>query len=66
MSKTKVNFYCPTSTVELIDEMADKDHRDRTSMLNKMIDFYFQFNGHPALVDPVWPKPTTKKKAGAR
>lgn len=44
MDKTKVNFYCPTATVKIIDEMAKADHRDRTSLLNKMIDFYLTHN----------------------
>lgn len=72
MTKTKVNFYCLSSTVKVIDGIAKADHRDRTSMLNKMIDFYLshhdsnanppenlqQTNGTKAV--------TTKKKAGAR
>ena len=40
MTKLKLNFYCPAPTVRVIDAMAKNDHRDRTSMLNKMIDFY--------------------------
>jgi hypothetical protein len=59
MEKTKINFYCPTSTVAIIDRIADKDHRDRTSMLNKIISFYLENNGES-------PKPTTRKKAGSR
>lgn len=52
MKTAKVSFNCPTTTVEILDRMAEEDHRDRSSLLNKIIDFYLQFNGHPALVDP--------------
>ncbi len=63
MDKTKVNFYCPTATVKVIDEVAAADHRDRTSLLNKIIDFYFTHNppngnGTKATAP--------RKKAGAR
>jgi hypothetical protein len=40
MTKTKINFYCPSATVKIIDSMAAADHRDRTSMLNKIVDDY--------------------------
>lgn len=40
MDSIKVNFNCPVATVRIIDEMAKADHRDRTSMLNKIVDFY--------------------------
>ena len=50
MEKTKLNFYCPTATVEVIDSEAKADHRDRTSLLNKMIDFYFIH--HPPKTPP--------------
>lgn len=63
MDKMKLNFYCPTSTVKVLDELAAADHRDRTSMLNKIIDFYLQRNGHA--IHALHPK-TTTKKAGAR
>lgn len=46
MTKQKINFYCPSATVEIIDRMAAADHRDRTSMLNKIVDDYI--TSHPA------------------
>jgi hypothetical protein len=71
MSKTKLNFYCPTDTVEIIDRMAEADHRDRTSMLNKMIDFYLSHNPNPEPATTNGAKRTAtprtaKKKAGVR
>jgi hypothetical protein len=64
MTKQKINFYCPSATVKVIDDMAAADHRDRTSMLNKIVDDYI--TSHPA-PPPAnnGSKPTTKK-AGAR
>lgn len=66
MTKTKINFFCPTATVKIIDEMAAADHRDRTSMLNKMIDFYLSLN--KLETEPNGAKRTIamKKKAGSR
>jgi hypothetical protein len=40
MSTQKVNFNCPTPTVKVLDEMAAADHRDRTSLILKALDFY--------------------------
>jgi hypothetical protein len=61
MDTKKINFRCPADVVETIDHDAKKDHRDRTSMLNKIIAFYYE-NQPPKNGD----KPTTKKKAGSR
>ena len=63
MTKTKLNFYCPSATVKIIDRMAAADHRDRTSMLNKIVDDYI--NAHPILESSNGAKPTIKK-AGQR
>jgi hypothetical protein len=63
MSKQKINFNCPVLTVKTLDEMAAADHRDRTSMILKAIDFYIV--SHPPTT-PNGAKPNTKKKAGAR
>jgi hypothetical protein len=66
MTKQKVNFYCPTATVEIIDRMAAADHRDRTSMLNKIVDFYLSLN-NPNIEPTNGAKRTAaKRKAGAR
>jgi hypothetical protein len=64
MDKQKINFYCPSATVEVIDEMAANDHRDRTSMLNKIVDDYIK--AHPIPANGTKPTTVTKKKAGAR
>jgi hypothetical protein len=63
MTKTKINFYCPSATVKVLDDMAAADHRDRTSMLNKIVDDYIiaHYQQTPANNGT---KPT--KKAGAR
>lgn len=47
--------------METIEKLAAADHRDRTSMLNKIVDFYLSHNGHKS---PITPAP--KKKAGTR
>jgi hypothetical protein len=66
MTKTKVNFYCPTATVKTIDSMAALDHRDRTSMLNKIVDDYITTHPLPAsILTSNGSKPKTKK-AGQR
>ena len=62
MTKRKINFYCPSATVEIIDAMAEADHRDRTSMLNKIVDFYLSHHTEPQPTNGT--KPT--RKAGAR
>lgn len=61
MDTFKVNFRCPVTTVEVIDKLAAADHRDRTSMLNKIVDFYLSHNGHKPNTTPA-----PKKKAGTR
>jgi hypothetical protein len=67
MDKTKVNFFCPSATVKIIDEMAAADHRDRTSMLNTMVDFYLSHNNpNTKPVTNGAKRTATKKKAGAR
>jgi polyribonucleotide nucleotidyltransferase len=48
MTKTKLNFYCPSATVKIIDRMAKDDHRDRTSMLNKMVEDYITTHTTPS------------------
>ena len=52
MDSIKINFRCPGELVERIDEDAEADHRDRTSMINKIIATYYD------------ERPITKKKAG--
>lgn len=66
--KTRINFLCPTKTVERIEEMAEADHRDKSSMMNKIVDFYMQHhspNGKPTVFLGEM-KPHSKKKAGSR
>jgi hypothetical protein len=65
MSKKKVNFYCPTATVAIIDGLAEDDHRDRTYVLNRIIEFYLEAKGLAAPTARTR-KPPTKQKAGAR
>jgi hypothetical protein len=55
MTKTKINFYCPSATVKIIDKMAKDDHRDRTSMLNKIVDDYITAQ-HPTPSNGTAPK----------
>jgi hypothetical protein len=62
MTKQKINFYCPSATVKVLDDMAAADHRDRTSMLNKIVDDYI--TTHTQQPTSNGTKPT--KKAGAR
>ena len=59
MASVKINFRCPEHLARAIDEEAAADHRDRTSLLTKIIASYYENkNGK---------KPTTpRKKAGAR
>ena len=40
MDKSKVNFNISTATLKVVDQLAADDHRDRTSMINKIIDTY--------------------------
>jgi hypothetical protein len=63
MTKIKLNFYCPEDMANTIDKMAEADHRDRTSMLNKMLAFYI--SEHPP-ANGAKPTPAKKKKAGTR
>jgi len=67
MNKTRINFLCPTPTVRILDAMAEADHRDRSSMLNKIIDYYLKdsANGHAHAVGEA-KAVTAKKKAGTR
>jgi len=65
MTKHKVNFLCPMETVKVIDDLAQADHRDRTSMLNRMIDFYLSHNENKAFITQVKANGKTKK-AGSR
>jgi hypothetical protein len=64
MSKHKVNFLCPMETVKVIDDLAEADHRDRTSMLNRIIDFYLSHNDNQAFISQVKANGRTKKKVG--
>jgi len=66
MSKHKVNFWCPMDTVKVIDELAEADQRDRTSMLNRIIDFYLSHDDNQAFISQVRANGKTKKKAGSR
>ena len=66
MSKHKVNFLCPLETVKVIDDLAEADHRDRTSMLNRIIDFYLRHDDNQAFITQVKVNGKAKKKAGSR
>lgn len=62
MESIKVNFRLPADRLKVLDDEAAADHRDRTSMLHKIIAFYFDH--HPPRNGT---NPTMKKrKAGAR
>jgi len=65
MAKHKVNFLCPLETVKVIDDLAAADKRDRTSMLNRMIDFYLTHTDNRAFIAQVRANGKPKKKAGA-
>jgi hypothetical protein len=69
-TKGRINFVCPAATVQLLEEMAEADHRTKSSLMNKIVDFYLQHhapNGQPKAI-MIEAKPTThsQKKAGAR
>jgi hypothetical protein len=68
MDSFKVNFRCPTLTVKIVDELAAADHRDRTSMLNKIVDFYISHHPTPnhSNNEQRHAAPSKRKKAGAR
>ena len=57
-----MNYYMPTATVNEIDKRAAADHRDRTSMLNKIVSEWLA--DHPATQPTNGTKPT--QKAGVR
>jgi hypothetical protein len=57
MEKITINFRCPAEVVATIDAEAAADHRDRTSLLNKIIAFYYKHNP---------PKGAPKKKTGRK
>jgi len=58
MENVKVNFRLPADRLKAIDDEAEADHRDRTSMLHKIIAYYY--DNHP-------PKNgAQRKKAGSR
>jgi len=42
MEYYKVNFRCPDDLVAKVDAAAEDDHRDRSSMLIKIIEEYFE------------------------
>jgi predicted transcriptional regulator len=63
MTTKPVNFRCPIETVKVIDEMAEADHRDRSSMLNFIVSQFIV--EHPERTTN-GKKPTPKKKAGTR
>ena len=60
MESVKTTFRLPADRLKAIDDEAKADHRDRTSMLHKIIAFYFDH--HP----PRNGKNSPRKKAGAR
>jgi hypothetical protein len=62
MENAKVNFRLPADRLKAIDDEAEADHRDRTSMLHKIIAFYF--DNHPHINGRSAAPP--KKKAGSR
>jgi len=62
MANVKVNFRIPEDRLKAIDEEAEADHRDRTSMLHKIIAFYFDNHPHENGRKAVTPR----KKAGTR
>ena len=55
-----VTFRYPADRLKALDEAAKEDHRDRTSMLHKIIAFYFDH--YP----PRAGKTIPQKKAGSR
>jgi len=62
MANVKVTIRLPADRLKVIDEEAEADHRDRTSMLHKIIAYYFE--NHPPRNGKNPPPP--RKKAGAR
>lgn len=68
--KTRVNFLCPTAMMRRVEALAEADHRDKSSMLNKIVDFYLQHhtpNGQTtATMIEAKPHTQHRKKAGAR
>lgn len=66
-TKQRINFLCPIATVKRIEAMAAADHRDKSSMMNKIVDFYLQNhapNGQHIIIEA---KTTnSRKKAGTR
>lgn len=58
MENIQVNFRLPADKLEALDQAAKEDHRDRTSMLHKMIAFYFTH--HPPSA-PAQPKKIARK-----
>jgi hypothetical protein len=63
-NKTRVNFLCPSATVQRIEEMAEADHRDKSSMMNKIVDFYLQHHSAGGIF--IEAKTPARKKAGSR
>jgi predicted transcriptional regulator len=62
MDRIRITFRTSTQVCELIDELAEADHRDRNSMLAKMVDTYLKdyvINGKRKATQP-------SKKAGSR
>jgi hypothetical protein len=70
VTKTRVNFLCPSATVKIIERMAEADHRDKSSMMNKIVDFYLLYHaadGTPMLLlGDTKPHNSTNRKAGSR
>ena len=62
MDNVKINFRLPADRLKAIDDEAEADHRDRTSMLHKIIAFYFDHNPPQNGGTKIAPK----KKAGSR
>lgn len=62
MDNVKINFRLPADKLKMIDDDALADHRDRTSMLHKIIAYYYDQNPpqNGGTKNPM------KKKAGSR
>ena len=67
MDAIKVNFRVSTDTVDVVDALAKADHRDRTSMLNRILDFYLNHPDNKAVIAQAkanateWEETTTER-----
>jgi predicted transcriptional regulator len=64
MDTTKLTFRCPVNNVARLDEIAEADHRDRSSMLNKIVATYI--SQHKPDNNGDRPTAAPRKKAGTR